>query len=147
MYTFIQKFHSGWAYLALILLVIAVVNSLSGMTRKKEFSDNDRKIALFALIFAHIQLLVGLILYFVSPLGYSNIGAFGMGEVIKNAALRLTVIEHPVINIIAIVFITIGWSKHKKATLSAQKFKSIAVFYAIGLILLLSRIPWENWLS
>lgn len=147
MYNFIQNFHSGWAYLALLLLVTAVVNSLLGSTSKKEFTAKDRKIALFGLIATHIQLLVGLILYFVSPLGYSNIGALGMGEVMKNAALRQTVIEHPVTNIIAIILITIGWSKHKKAEMSAAKFKSILIFYGIGLVLLLSMIPWKNWLS
>ncbi|MFT3794368.1 hypothetical protein [Flavobacterium sp.] len=147
MYNFIQQFHSGWAYLALLLLVVAIVNSLIGSSSHKEFTAKDRKIGLFGLIGAHIQLLVGLILYFVSPLGYSNIGALGMGEVMKNAALRLTVIEHPIINIIAIVVITIGWSKHKKAETSAAKFKSISIFYLIGLVLLLSRIPWGNWLS
>lgn len=147
MYEFIQKLHSGWAYLALLILVVAIVNSLLGLSRKKAFSANDRKIGLFGLVFSHIQLLIGLVLYFISPLGYSNIGALGMGEVMKNAALRLTVIEHPIINIIAIVLITAGWSKHKKADTSEQKFKSIAVFYALGLVLLLSRIPWQNWLS
>ena len=72
MYNFVQKFHSGWAYLALLLLVFAVVNSLIGKSSKKEFTAKDRKIALFGLIATHIQLLVGLILYFVSPLGLSS---------------------------------------------------------------------------
>ena len=49
MYEFIQKFHSGWAYLALLVLVIAVVNSIIGMTSKKEFTSKDRKIALFGV--------------------------------------------------------------------------------------------------
>jgi hypothetical protein len=139
MYEFIQKFHSGWAYLALLVLVIAVVNSIIGMTSKKEFTSKDRKIALFALIGTHTQLLVGLILYFVSPLG---LDAFGQ---MKDAALRLTSLEHPLLNIIAIVFITIGWSKHKKAISNEFKFKVIAVFYGIGLVLILSRIPWSLW--
>lgn len=147
MYTFIQKFHSGWAYLALLLLVVAIINSVVGLSRRKQFSDNDRKMGLFGLVFTHIQLLIGLILYFISPLGYSNIGNLGMAEVMKNAAIRLTVIEHPIMNILAIIFITIGWSNHKKATTSEAKFKSIAIFYAIGLVLLLSRIPWQNWLN
>lgn len=147
MYTFIQKFHSGWAYLALLLLVVAVANSISGMVRSKEFSANDRKIGLFGLVFTHIQLLIGLILYFISPKGYGLIAEVGMSTIMKTAELRHIVIEHPVANILAIVLITIGWSKHKKATLSAQKFKSIALFYGIGLILLLSMIPWKNWLS
>ena len=139
MYTFIQKFHSGWAYLALLLLVFAVANSLMGMASKKEFTAKDRKIALFGLIATHIQLVVGLILYFVSPLGSAVFGQM------KDAALRLTSLEHPLTNIIAIILITIGWSKHKKAETNTAKFKSIAVFYGIGLLLILSRIPWSLW--
>jgi uncharacterized BrkB/YihY/UPF0761 family membrane protein len=63
MYNFLQKFHSGWAYLALLLLLVAVVNAIIGVTSKKEFTGKDRKIALFALIGTHTQLLIGLILY------------------------------------------------------------------------------------
>lgn len=139
MYTFIQKFHSGWAYLALLLLVFAVINSFIGLSSKKEFTAKDRKIALFALIGTHIQLLVGLILYFVSPLGSAVFGQM------KDAALRLTSLEHPLTNIIAITLITIGWSKHKKATTAEAKFKSIAIFFGLGLVLILSRIPWSLW--
>lgn len=139
MYDFIQKFHSGWAYLALLLLVVAVVNSFIGMSSKKEFTAKDRKIALFGLIATHIQLLVGLILYFVSPLGSAVFGQM------KDAALRLTSLEHPLTNIIAIILITIGWSKHKKATTSTGKFRSITIFYGLGLLLILSRIPWKLW--
>jgi len=140
MYEFIQKFHSGWAYLALLLLVVAVVNSAIGFSSKKEFTAKDRKIALFGLIATHIQLVVGLILYFVSPLGLAG---FNM----KDAALRLTSMEHPLINIIAIVLITIGWSKHKKQTDNTAKFKSILVGFGLGLLLILSRIPWTSWLA
>jgi len=140
MYNFIQKLHSGWAYLALLILLIAVVNSLIGFTSKKEFTAKDRKIALFALIFAHTQLLIGLVLYFVSPLGKA---AFGQ---MSNADLRLTSLEHPLINLIAIVLITIGWSKHKKLINSEAKFKTFSIFYGLGLVLILSRIPWKLWL-
>lgn len=140
MYELLQKFHSGWAYLALVLLVFAVVNSALGASSKKEFTPKDRKIALFGLIATHIQFLVGIILYFVSPLGISG---FNM----KDAALRLTSMEHPLINLIAIVLITIGWSKHKKLDLATDKFKKIAIFYGIGLLLILSRIPWTSWLA
>jgi len=139
MYHFIQKFHSGWAYLALLLLVVAVVNSAIGMTSKKEFTAKDRKIALFGLIATHIQLVVGLILYFVSPLGLASFGQMAESDV------RIPSMEHPLVNIIAIVLITIGWSKHKKATENQAKFKSITIFYGLGLLLILSRIPWKLW--
>lgn len=139
MYHFVQKFHSGWAYLALLLLFVAIINSFIGISGKKEFTAKDKKIALFGLIATHIQLVVGLLLYFVSPLGSSLFGQM------KDAAARLTSLEHPLTNIIAITLITIGWSKHKKAATNEAKFKSIAIFFLIGLLLILSRIPWNLW--
>lgn len=132
--------HSGWAYIALIVLVIAVVNSLIGLFSKKEFTAKDRKIALFALIGIHIQLLIGIILYFVSPLGLSSLGQMA------DKALRLTSLEHPLINLIGIALITIGWSKHKKLITSNSKHKTFSLFYGLGLLLILSRIPWSLWL-
>jgi hypothetical protein len=139
MYFFLQKFHSGWAYLALILLVFAVANAFFGLNGKRIFTSKDRKIALFALIATHIQLLVGLVLYFLSPIGLAALSQMA------NATLRLTAVEHPFTNIIAVVLITIGWSKHKKATEDSKKFKSIRNFYALGLGLILLRIPWHLW--
>ncbi len=139
MYEFIQKFHSGWAYIALLLLVIAVVNAFIGLASKKEFTAKDRKIAIFGLIGTHTQLLIGLILYFVSPLGFTSLGQM------SDKMLRLTSLEHPLINLIAITLITIGWSKHKKLTTSESKFKTFSVFYGLGLVLILSRIPWSLW--
>jgi NADH:ubiquinone oxidoreductase subunit 2 (subunit N) len=94
---------------------------------------------MFGLIATHIQLVVGMILYFVSPLGSVVFGQM------KDAALRLTSLEHPLTNLIAITLITIGWSKHKKATTNEAKFKSIAIFFGLGLLLILSRIPWSLW--
>lgn len=43
MYQFVQKFHSGWAYLALLLLVIVLVNSLMGLNSKREFTAKTAK--------------------------------------------------------------------------------------------------------
>ena len=139
MYYILQKFHSGFAYIALLLLVIAVVNALIGFFSKKEFTSKDRKISLFGMLTTHIMLLIGLILYFVSPIGFAVLGEM------KNASLRLTSLEHPVTNIIAITLITIGWSRHKKALSNEKKFKSIAIFFGIGLLLILSKIPWNLW--
>jgi uncharacterized membrane protein len=90
-------------------------------------------------------LVVGLILYFVSVRGFQLFASAGVSEVMKTAELRLTAVEHPAINIIAIVFITIGWSRHKRILESSPKFKSIALFYGLGLLLVLSRIPWSLW--
>ncbi|HBI01284.1 MAG TPA: hypothetical protein PLL09_07920 [Flavobacterium sp.] len=143
MYELLQKLHSWWAYLALIVLLIAVVNALIGYASKKSFESKDLRISLFALIFTHVQLLLGLAVFFVSEKG---IKAFGIEGAMKNSELRLTMLEHPLINIIAIVLITIGWSKHKKVA-QELKFRKILFFYGIGLLLILSRLPWSSWLA
>ncbi len=146
MYNFIREAHSGWAYLVLILLLVAGINALLGFSANKKFTSKDRKLALFGLIATHIQLLLAMFLYFLSPY-FSAIKEGGMGEVMKNSELRLYLIEHPLINLIAIILITVGWSKHKTALTDKAKFKSIWLMYIIGLILILSRIPWSAWLA
>jgi len=144
MYTGLQHTHSGLAYLALLALVIVISWALVGALSGRDFQEKDRKIALIAFILSHIQLLVGLILYFLSPLGYSLLTG---GGAMSDAAARLTALEHPLINIVAIVLITIGYSRSKKLESSKAKFRSIYMMYAVGLVLILSRIPWANWLG
>lgn len=145
MYKTIHFIHSYWAYLVLFMVLVAALNALSGVFSKKEFTAKDFRLSLFALIVTHIQLVVGLIIYFVSPFGTQNISSIGMGEVMKNSLFRLYVMEHPLMMIIAIILITIGYSKHKKKVDSKEKFKTLAIFYTIGLIFMLSRIPWSQW--
>lgn len=141
MYTAIQTAHSIFAYIVLALLFFASINAIAGLTAKRLFKDKDLRLSLFALIVSHLQLLLGIIIYFISPLGLSAMGQM------DDSALRLTSLEHPLINVIAIILITIGWSKHKKEESNNGKFKKIAVFYTLGLLLILSRIPWSSWMN
>lgn len=145
MYSVLKTVHSYWAYLALAILIIAAVNALMGMSAKRTFGAKDLRLSLFGLIFSHIQLVVGLILYFVSP-WFAQWSALGMGGVMKDAQARLYLVEHPFTNIIAIILITMGWSMHKRQTEEGKKFSRIGIFYTLGLLLLLSRIPWDSWL-
>lgn len=145
MYEAIFNLHSYWAYLVLLILIIAVINALIKVFGDKEYEAKDFRISLFTLIVSHIQLLIGILLYFVSPKFdlWSQLGS----EVMKNPLARLYLVEHPLVNIIAVALITIGYSKHKKKLTSKAKLKPLAVFYSIALLLLLSRIPWSIWLA
>ena len=145
MYSVLKFIHSYWAYLTLAVLLIAIINAFRARISKKNFQATDLRISLFALIFSHIQLLVGLALYFVSP-WFSYWSDLGMGGVMKNSEARLYLVEHPTTNLIALFLITLGWSLHKRQTKDSKKFSRIAIFYSLGLVLLLSRIPWKAWL-
>lgn len=143
MYQTVQFIHSYWAYLVLAVLVVATINSLAGFFSKKEYGAKDMRLALFTLITMHLQLLIGLVLWFASPNGMSALGQEGT---MSNAGSRQLALEHPLLMIIAVVLITIGYSKHKKQRLSTAKFKKLAIFYTLGLIAVLAIIPWAQWL-
>ena len=138
-----KDIHSYWAYIVLAILIFTVVNAVIGLKNKKEFTDKDLRLGLFTLIVSHIQLLIGLGWYFMSPM-YKALKSNG-GEVMGDKAARLLAVEHPIIMILAIVLITVGWSKHKKKSEDSAKFKTFVIFYGVALLLILSRIPWNNW--
>ncbi len=142
----IQMLHSGWAYIALLVLIVAVVNAAMGFFSDKEFKEKDLRIPLFTLIVFHLQLIIGLIGYYTSNY-YDTMRSVGMGEVMKQPELRLMLVEHPIMMILAIILITMGFSKHKKQQTDKGRFKTILLYYGIALILVLSRIPWGNWFS
>lgn len=146
MYSVVKALHSYWAYLVLIVLILATISAVFKALSDKDYEANDFRKSLFTLIVSHIQLLIGLVLYFVSP-RLQLFTELGMGGVMKDAVNRLYLVEHPFINIIAVALITIGYSKHKKKLTSNAKLKTIAVFYSIALVLFLSRIPWGAWVG
>ena len=145
MYSLLKNIHSYWAYLVLLVLILSILNAIGGKIKGKDFESKDLRLSLFGLIFSHIQLLIGLILYFVSP-WFDQWSDMGVGGVMKDAQARLLLVEHPITNILAIVLITMGWSLHKRQSDPGKKFLRIALFYGFGLLLLLSRIPWDTWL-
>ena len=136
MYSLLKNVHSYWAYFLLLVLILAILNAIAGKIKGKDFESKDLRLSLFGLIFSHIQLLIGLILYFVSP-WFKQWSNLGMGGVMKDSQTRLFLVEHPFTNILAIVLITMGWSLHKRQSDPGKKFLRIAVFYGLGLLLLL----------
>jgi ACR3 family arsenite efflux pump ArsB len=145
MYDIIKPLHSYLAFAALALLVWATVNGFIGASANRVFNEKDRKINLFALIATHTMLLLGIILLIISPMAES---AFkDMGATMKNSSLRSAVVEHPIINIIAAALVTVGNAKSKRGLNNGAKFKATWLFYGLGLLLILSRIPYSTWLG
>jgi len=122
--------HSGLRYVVLGLLIAAVFAAYSNWQSNKQ---GDSKIYLFALIATHTQLLIGLILYFMSPkVDFS---------LISNKVFRFYSIEHVFMMLIAIVLITVGRVRSKKVE-GADKHRTILYFYAMALVIILAAIPW-----
>lgn len=144
MFETVKMLHSYWAYLTLLMIVIASLNALFKFFGNKEFQPTDFRISLFTLIVTHIQLLLGLVLYFAADY-FSLISEMGMKSVMGDKLLRSNIVEHPLMMIIAVVLITVGYSKHKKKLTSKPKFKMLAIFYTLALVCVLAKIPWGTW--
>jgi membrane protein DedA with SNARE-associated domain len=124
--------HSGLRWIALVLLLLAIYNAFTA----KEYEKKHRLVNMFAMISLHTQLLIGLALYFTSDKVQFIEGWM------KSPLLRFYGMEHLAGMLIAIVLVTIGHSKSKKATESSDKFKAIKIWYVLALILILAFIPW-----
>jgi len=134
MYNIFLNLHSWFRYIVFVLVLVAIIQSLLGWLTNKPYTELNRKINLFALISAHTQLLIGIVLYFVSPNVKFN------SYTMKDATLRYFTVEHWVMMLIAIALITIGHSRAKKTELSAAKHKTIAIFYLIAFAVIVGAI-------
>ena len=124
--------HSGLRWIALVLLLLAIYNAFTA----KEYEKKHRLVNLFTMITFHIQLLIGIGLYY-------NYMTKKIGENwMENDVWRFFGMEHLSGMLLAIVAITIGHSKSKKGADDDAKFKAIKVWYTLALILVLVFIPW-----
>ncbi|WP_413531485.1 hypothetical protein [Empedobacter brevis] len=135
---FIKQFHSGWAYLVILMGFIFVISTLIYAISKKDTNATIKKIGLFTTITFHVQLLIGLAYYI------TKFSALEPSGIMKDAGLRFTFVEHPMMMIAGVVFMTIANAKLKRSTTVPM---SVAIFAIVALACILSRIPYDIWLS
>lgn len=124
--------HSGLRWIALLLLLLAIINAFTA----KNYEKKHRLVNLFTMITFHTQLVLGIILYFLSDKVQFTEGWM------KQALYRFYGMEHLTGMLLAIIAITIGHSKSKKGADAAAKFKAIKLWYVLALILVVAFIPW-----
>lgn len=127
-----------WIFLAAALYVI--FRALQGTRNQSPFGKEDNTAGAMFLAIAHTQLLIGLILWFISNAVQTAIA--DMAGSMHNPETRKLLLEHPLTMIIAVAIIQIGRIKSKKAYADLDKHKRCLWYYSIALILVLSRIPW-----
>jgi hypothetical protein len=130
MYTGLLHTHSSLRYLVLLFLLIVIVKSIIGWTGKKPFAKIDNTFSLVLLIVTHLQLVAGLVLYFVSP-------RVSLGEGMMTDIYRYFTVEHVAAMILAVGLITGARSASKKAVDDERKFKILAIFNLIALAIIL----------
>ena len=137
---FIVKLHSFLRWALLLLMIVSIVKAAMSTSGKNPYTTSDRKRTLFTMIAAHLQLVIGVILYLQSSI--VKAGLSNMGAAMKTTALRYWTVEHISMMIIAIVFITIGNIRSKKMDSDAGKYKQVLIWFGLALVVIIAAMPW-----
>lgn len=139
--------HSWIRWFILVLGIVVIIKAFIGWSGNKPYLKGDNGMSAGFIGLLHLNLLIGLILYFfLSPFVQQAFNDFGAA--MKDSYLRFWAVEHIAVNIIAVVVAQIGRTRSKRAASDLAKHKTVAIFYTIALLLILSRIPWgeaERW--
>lgn len=130
--------HSILRYLVLIALIGVIIQSLVGLAQAKPYGTLENKSGLWLFIFTHTQLLIGLILYFLSP------AVIFSGESMKDSTARYWLVEHGTLMLGAIIFITLARITAKKLSTDLAKHKRLLLFNSIALILIIAAIAMSG---
>ncbi|MBV9962749.1 MAG: hypothetical protein JO072_10915 [Parafilimonas sp.] len=142
MYSFLLGVHNLLRWVILLLLLINILRHFAAMNRP--FTSIDKKLGLWLMIFAHIQLLIGLFQWFVGGYGLQTIKSSGMSVVMQNDTERFFAVEHTISMIIAIMLITFARGIFRKNLTDGKKHRRCILLYTIAMIIILAMIPWPG---
>ncbi len=138
MHSILVVLHSLNRFILLALLLIVLYHSLKGWLTKSPFEKADDKLSLFLFIATHTQLLLGLALYFVSPVVVFS------GASMKDPVARYWLVEHLTGMLIAVVLISLGRILSKKVSDSTTKHKRLFIYNIVALVVILAIIAQNH---
>ena len=136
---FVLILHNVVRWAVLFFGLWTLLNGITGYFGKRNYTANDNRSNLFFMISCDIQLLIGLILYFVN--GWSA-KLKDLGSNMKDPYIRFFTMEHIVMMLIAWALVHIGRASVKKASTDTAKHKKMLLFFGIAIVLILASIPW-----
>ena len=139
MYPILLTTHSLFRWLVLAGIVYTLFRSYYGWLGKKTFTAADNKLRIITTSIIHLQFIFGLVLYFISPVTDYFLKHFSTA--VHDRQTRFFGMEHSLMMVVAVILITIGSIKAKYKTADTQKFKTLAIWFTIGLIIILTNIP------
>ncbi|UPK68229.1 hypothetical protein [Chitinophaga filiformis] len=140
MYFSLLLLHSFFRWMVVLSLLYAVFRGLRGWTGKRSFTLADDRIRHITATIAHIQLALGYVLYFNSPLVAWFRGHYH--EAIRQFDFLFFGLLHVILMTIAVIVVTIGSSSAKRSVTNQGKFRIMTLLFALGLLIIFIAIPW-----
>ena len=140
MYSHVLALHSLVRWLVLMLLLYSICRAYVGYVNNKSFLKSDDRFRHWTAPMAHIQLMIGMVLYTQSPMVKHFWSDAGM--MLKNWEQSFYGFIHIFLMFISIIFLTIGSAMAKRKALDRDKFKTMLIWFSVALIIILIAIPW-----
>lgn len=141
MYPILLALHSLVRWFVLGGLLFAIIWAYRGWLSNKTYTQFDERVRWITATIAHIQLIIGVWLYFISPIVNYFLNNFN--EAVGQRQIRFFGMEHATMMLTAIIIITIGSAKAKRKITDTEKFKTMAIWFTIGLLIILTSVPWS----
>ncbi len=147
MYTTLLFLHSLLRWLVLLFLILAIGRGFAGWWGKQVFSARDNTLRHITATFAHVQLAIGITLYVLSPITKYFLSNFG--DTPTDSGNFFFGLVHSILMFVAVILITIGSSIAKRKKIDRDKFRIMAIFFLLGLIIIFLAIPWpfSPWIN
>jgi hypothetical protein len=140
MYYLLLAIHSFWRWAVLGSLIYTIYTSYQGWFGSKAYTSFDNKVRHWTATVAQIQLVLGLCLYFISPL--TDYFRHHYHVAVHDREIRFFGMEHSTMMILGIMVITISSMLSKRQTTDSGRFKIVAIGYTLALLIILSSVPW-----
>lgn len=141
MYAIVLMIHSLFRWLVLLLLAVRGLKGVVGYLQKAPYGGSDRGLSIASVIAVDLQLTLGVVLYALSP--FVRTALADPGAAMKDSHLRLLFVEHPFTMVLGVVLVHVGHAMAKRAERpDPSRHRIAALMTLLGLLLILSRIPW-----
>lgn len=135
-YTVIRHLHSIVRWLLLSGLLVSIILAISALSNKKGLGSTGRLFARLTVHMAHLQFLVGILLFIVSP------RVIFSADSMRSPIARFFLVEHTAAMLLAIILITVGHTRMKKSIDEVRSTRTLLWFYIFSLAIILFMIPW-----
>lgn len=141
MFSSLLALHSFFRWIILFTIIYSIFFACRGWHKKKNFTKHDHWTRMITVSLVHIQLMIGVWLYYISPLVKYFLSNFS--ESIHQTQLRFFGMEHITMMLIGISLVTVGSSVARRKKTDEEKFKAIVLWYSLALLVIFTSVPWE----
>jgi hypothetical protein len=140
MYASLLAIHNVSRWLVLIAAAVALVVAVRGLVTRRPWDRTARLSSLSFVSLMDLQLVLGLLLYVVSPI--VRAGLSDMAVAMADTQIRFFVVEHLSIMIVAVVFAHVGSVTARRAPDHRSRYARTALWFGLSTIAVLVAIPW-----